>query len=165
MGPLGWVLLLFLLGMVAIFLEVITPGGVVGMLGVFFLSTGVVVAFSQLGLRGGWVALAAAVVIGPVSFLLGMKIIPDSPLGKVLRLHKELNAAEGYVASERGLEELVGKTGVAATSLRPAGLALIDGKRVDVVTSGFMIAKGVDVRVVQVDGNRVVVEEIAKGEA
>ena len=41
--------------------------------------------------------------------------------------------------------------------LRPAGFALIDGERVDVVSDGEPIEAGTAVEVVRVDGNRIVV--------
>jgi membrane-bound serine protease (ClpP class) len=46
---------------------------------------------------------------------------------------------------------------VAQSNLRPSGLALIDGKRIDVVTEGPMIERGTPVKVVAVEGMRVVV--------
>jgi membrane-bound serine protease (ClpP class) len=42
-------------------------------------------------------------------------------------------------------------------TLRPAGIARIDGRRVDVVSRGEMIESGSPVRVLSVEGNRVVV--------
>ena len=61
-----------------------------------------------------------------------------------------------------GLEDYVGKTGVASTKLRPAGTALIESTRVDVVTTGDFIEKETEIVVVRVDGNRIVVEEKKK---
>ena len=52
---------------------------------------------------------------------------------------------------------LIGKTGVAHTPLRPAGIAELDGMRLNVVTEGDYIEKGTPVRVVRVAGNRIVV--------
>jgi membrane-bound serine protease (ClpP class) len=41
--------------------------------------------------------------------------------------------------------------------LRPAGIADIDGARVDVVSDGSVIDAGAEIVVTQVDGNRIVV--------
>jgi membrane-bound serine protease (ClpP class) len=51
----------------------------------------------------------------------------------------------------------LGKRGVAATTLRPAGIARIEGARVDVVTDGEYVEAGEPVEVTRVDGNRIVV--------
>ncbi|MCL5290324.1 MAG: NfeD family protein, partial [Firmicutes bacterium] len=69
---------------------------------------------------------------------------------------------EGYQAPRPELEKLLGQQGVAATPLRPAGAALIDGKRVDVVTEGEFIMPGTPVLVVMVEGTRVVVKAVEK---
>ena len=54
-----------------------------------------------------------------------------------------------------------GKEGEAATDLRPAGTVVMEGKKVDVVTSGELVVRGSKVKVVKVEGNRVVVKAIA----
>jgi membrane-bound serine protease (ClpP class) len=53
----------------------------------------------------------------------------------------------------------VGKSGVALTLLRPAGIAEIDGKRVDVMTAGEFLAKGCRVTVVKAEGMHILVRE------
>lgn len=70
--------------------------------------------------------------------------------------------AANSVASGLGLDHdnlvgLVGRTGKAATVLRPTGTVDIDGDRFDVVTEGEFIDSGSAVRVLYVQGNRVVV--------
>ncbi len=57
----------------------------------------------------------------------------------------------------------VGATGTAITGLRPAGRVLIAGHATDVVSSGGWIERGRKVKVVAVEGNRIVVEP--EGEA
>ena len=74
-----------------------------------------------------------------------------------LRLNKDMGEAD---ATERGLPNLLQKEGVAASGLRPAGVAEIEGNRVDVVTQGEMISEGDRIQVTEVQGNRVVVEAI-----
>lgn len=74
-----------------------------------------------------------------------------------LKLDKDIGGAN---ATENGLGALLDKEGTASSELRPAGVAEIEGQRVDVVTQGEMIAEGDRVRVAEVEGNRVVVEAI-----
>ncbi len=58
---------------------------------------------------------------------------------------------------------MLGKTGLAVGMLRPAGIAEMEGARVDVVSEGDYVEAGTSVRVVQVDGNRVVVRKMSAG--
>jgi membrane-bound serine protease (ClpP class) len=53
---------------------------------------------------------------------------------------------------------LVGKTGSAITVLRPAGIAVIDGKRYDVVAEGEFIDAEAELIVDSVEGGRIVVK-------
>ena len=71
-----------------------------------------------------------------------------------LRLNKDMAEAD---ATETGLSGLLHREGAAVSDLRPAGVAEIEGQRVDVVTQGEMVAEGDRVRVTEVEGNRVVV--------
>ena len=87
-----------------------------------------------------------------------MNLAPKMPVTKKLFLQESLDADKGFVSQEKGLAALVGKEGVATTDLRPSGMADIAGNRTDVVTDGEMIKKGTRVRVLLVEGNRVVVE-------
>ncbi len=55
---------------------------------------------------------------------------------------------------------LLGRNGTAETYLRPAGMADIDGERVDVLTAGEFIAQGTPITVVRVEGARIFVEPL-----
>ncbi len=50
--------------------------------------------------------------------------------------------------------------GHASSPLHPAGIAEIEGERVDVVSEGEMIDPGTPIEVARVDGNRIVVRRI-----
>jgi membrane-bound serine protease (ClpP class) len=58
-----------------------------------------------------------------------------------------------------GFEEYGGKQGISVTDLRPAGIALIEGKRLDVVTDGDYINANTPILVTGVTGNQIIVEK------
>ena len=62
-------------------------------------------------------------------------------IGKLFTLGQRSTTKAGYVSNDV-LEDLAGKEGVAHTTLRPAGIAKIDGNLVDVVTEGDFIDAG-----------------------
>jgi membrane-bound serine protease (ClpP class) len=86
-----------------------------------------------------------------------MKFLPRTPFGRRLVLETELSAGSGFDSSPPSDHRLIGKQGVSSTPLHPAGIAEFQGERVDVVSEGELIDAGVAVKVVKVDGNRVVV--------
>ena len=73
-------------------------------------------------------------------------------------LHKTL---EGAQSSRNANAELVGSEGVAQTVLRPSGMAVIDGNRLDVDAESGMIAAGSPIKVVAVEGTRIVVRQVS----
>ena len=82
----------------------------------------------------------------------------DSLWDKMI-LKDQLTTGQGYV-SATPQDELVGKTGKTVTDLRPAGTAWIEGRPVDVVAEGVFLKKGETVRVIAVEGMRVVVRQV-----
>ncbi|MFP4057649.1 MAG: NfeD family protein [Candidatus Brocadiia bacterium] len=102
---------------------------------------------------------------------LGLKFIPRTSWGRGLVLRGPADddiedrptlTATSALTHEGGTSEetarsLVGKEGVAQSDLRPAGVAVVGGQRVDVVSEGGMVEAGARVKVVAVEGNRVVV--------
>ena len=60
-------------------------------------------------------------------------------------------------AEKKDSADLIGKTGIACTALRPSGIAEIDGTRINVVTEGDFIQSGETIRITKAEGNRIVV--------
>lgn len=86
---------------------------------------------------------------------------PGSRLGKDFVLQDRSDSSKGYVAANFEKKLLLGKKGTTLSMLRPAGKAAIEGIRIDVVSDGEFIPKDCEVEVVKVEGNRVVVKEVA----
>ncbi|QDQ41350.1 NfeD family protein [Methylacidiphilum kamchatkense] len=62
--------------------------------------------------------------------------------------------------NEQTNELFVGMEGQAVTVLRPSGLGRFNGKVVDVVSLGEFISEGTPIRIVRVEGIRIVVEAV-----
>jgi membrane-bound serine protease (ClpP class) len=148
------VITLLAVGAILLILETILPGLIAGIIGVCCLIAGVYFAYDQLGTNvGNWVLLGVAggLVVGTICWL---KYFPHSRLARPL----VSKSAVGEIGTEK--PELLNQTGTAYTNLRPSGTALIDGKRVDVVTEGALIEKGTPIKVVAIEGMRVIVRAV-----
>lgn len=66
---------------------------------------------------------------------------------------------DGYT-SVTDKKKFLGAIGVCATDLRPAGTITVEGEPVDVVTEGNFVKQGDIVKVINVDGSRVLVRQI-----
>ena len=58
------------------------------------------------------------------------------------------------------MQVFLGKEGVTSTILRPTGMAEFDGVKLNVLSDGDFINPGVKVKIVRVDGSRVVVKPV-----
>ncbi len=145
---------LLFVGAILLLAETVLPGMIAGILGVLCLVAGVTAGYSEFGATtGNWIFLGTLVGL-LVGFVLWLKYFPDS---RFARLYTSKGTV-GELGTER--PELIGQSGVAHTALRPSGVAIIGGERVDVVTEGAMIECGAAVKVIAVEGARVVVRQI-----
>ena len=141
----------------------ILPGfGVAGVLGILALLAGLIMSTIGEGasieaLIGAASRLGVSLVVAIVASLFILRYLPKTRVGRQLVLATGLTAGSGFTSEPLEEHDLVGKTGLAASTLRPAGIADIDGKRIDVVSDGEFIEPGEPIRVDHVDGNRVVV--------
>jgi len=112
--------------------------------------------------------LVAAAMTGLVGILIAIRFFPHAPL--LSRLVLKTNLAEAVVPlaggatalagrPEKGLPPVIvtGTVGTARSDLRPAGFAEFEGEQVDVVTDGMYISEGEKIRVVRIEGIRVLV--------
>ncbi|CCO07878.1 NfeD family protein [Desulforamulus hydrothermalis] len=157
----GWLATLaFTLGLIALLVEIFfVPGfGVAGVLGVILLSWGILLV--SVDVFHATQALTLALLLTIAALLGGIWLANKVNFWRKITLANRQHREEGYLAPRQELAKLVGLAGVAATPLRPAGAALIDGKRVDVVTEGEFILAGTPVLVIAVEGSRVVVKAV-----
>lgn len=149
---------LALLGIVLLVVEAFIPGfgvfgvaGLISMVAAIFLS----VPTTQLAVSYlMWTSIAFVVALAGI-----IRAVSRRGLGKTLTLERR---ASGWVPARVDLSGMVGQEGTALTVLRPAGTAKVGDQRLDVVTEGEFIAAGTALKVIRVDGTRVVVRSLAE---
>ena len=161
---------LFAVGLALLILEVVAiPGfGLVGLAGVGAMLASLVM--TQLGDYQLWSIDEIAVVSGRLAAsMIGaivLSVVLLRSLSKFaafnrLVLQSETPAADGYVSSSREHDvDLEGSEGVSVSDLRPAGIGLIAGERIDVMTDGEFIEAQRAIVVVEARGSRVVVKAL-----
>ena len=151
---------LFVIGIILVLLEFFLPGGIIGFIG-FGSIIGSLFMAAQDPVHMT-VSLLVAIAASILVFILFVKVF-----GKSMKFFKKLiltdatTTEKGYV-SHKNRVELLGTVGMALTDLRPSGTAVIDDERIDVVSEGGFILKGSSIKIVKVEGSRIVVREIPK---
>ena len=107
----------------------------------------------------GYLMVVSAVVLGPayVTFLVHM--LPKTPLGKRLFLSRAPDATGQGTPQASTYDEMIGKTGTAATLLRPGGMVQIDARRLPAHAETGMIEKDTPIVVVGADSMNVIVRK------
>ena len=168
-------IVLFAVGVMLVVLEVFIPSmGLLTLGAMLCFGLSVWRAQVEAGPAAAWTMGIIAPILTVVVLYYGLKYIPRTSLGRGLVLYDP--ADEGTVVEptvsqtavlqphggtdEDELRSLVGTEGVAESDLRPAGVATVNSQRVDVVTEGGMIDVGARIKVIAVEGNRVVVRQV-----
>lgn len=150
-----WLIALLLVGTFLIGAEIFIPGAVAGSIGGGALFGAVVVAFN-ISPTCGFYTLFGVFILVALTTIAWIRLFPKSGIGQKMTLSvdgKAFKSADFH-------QSLLGKTGVTHSDLRPAGYALIEGKRIDVVSEGGLIDSNTPIRVIKVEGTRVVVRKV-----
>ena len=148
-------------GVLAIILEVFVPSaGIIGIAGLESIIASIVIAYQRLGNLIGSIYLAVVLVLVPVFIVLYFRFFPRSPVGRWLISQDRQEPEKGYSSfTPEKYVDLIGKEGTSLTILRPAGMVRIDGQKYSAVTGGEFIEKDKPIKVVKVEGSRVVVRQ------
>lgn len=154
-----------IVGFVLLLIEMFTPGiGAAGVSGVIAL---IAVAVMQFGWGNTRVA-SYIVAITLLVIVLGIIwIIRSLQRGKLSKSFLVLNAqSDGESVPEitNAKQQLIGKSGVTITPLRPSGIADIEGRRIDVLTAGAFIERGKRIVVTKAEGMHILVREATDAE-
>jgi membrane-bound serine protease (ClpP class) len=160
-------IILFFVGVALLLLEIfVIPGfGFAGIAGIICIIAGIYlslvgalenVTWSDLGEAAYRMGFALLVTIGGAIIL--ARFGPRTSIWRKISLADEQKRDEGYVAA-RDYRNYVGKIGIAYSPLRPAGVGQFGDERLDVVTEGEFIEQNAKIKIIRVEGYRLVVRE------
>ena len=150
----AWIL--WILGLLFIFLEFYTPGAIMATIGVCLLIASLVSFFAS---ASAWASLLFFIGMAlSVGFVIKYALwrIPRTKSGFSIYSNDD---QAGYKASSFD-SAMIGKEGVALTDLRPGGYVLIEGQKQAVISQSGYIQKGVKVRVIGGEGDNLIVQYV-----
>jgi membrane-bound serine protease (ClpP class) len=110
--------------------------------------------YSRYGFATGNWSFVAVLTVALAGTWWYLRRLPSTRVGRVVQSN---HVVPTETASKT---HLVDQYGVSLTPLRPGGMAQIGAERVDVVTSGEPIERGQKLRVISVEGTRVLVRAV-----
>ena len=147
-------LTLLVVGLALLFFEILLPGLILGTCALLTLAASVFVAYTETEeILYGHLFLGVTVVSLTSAIIWFIKYFPSTKMGRQL--------VSTSTVGDLGIDftDLINQTGTAYTDLRPSGKATIGDQRLNVVTEGSYIEKDNSVKVIVVEGNRVVVRK------
>ena len=157
-GGASWIApMIFIVGSILVLIELfVIPGfGVAGIAGIVAIFASVFISFGVSNLRQGTYVVFFALILAVTAMIIMAKFLPRSTLFKKISLETDTH---GYGAS-KSYDYLLGLSGVAFTFFRPSGILTIDNKKYDAISQGEFIKKDSKIKVISVEGNKIVVSE------
>jgi membrane-bound serine protease (ClpP class) len=166
----SWEIVLFFVGVGLLIVEIfIIPGfGLAGISGIslviFSLGAALIgnigLNFPELNQISNAVwTMAVTLVLGIAMIASFVRYLPENTMFNKLVLSESSERSSGYTSSE-SKDDLLGEEGITITALRPSGTALIQDRKVDVVSDGDFVEKGARIKVVETTNLRVMVRKL-----
>ncbi len=151
----------FILGVGLLVLEAFMPGfGIAGVSGI--LLEVIATALTWMS-HGPMAALGMTLVILSliaIAISMSLRSATNGRLSRSKMILKDTESNEAGYRSTQDMEVFLGKEGATTTVLRPAGIAEFDGVRLNVVSEGEFIPAGMTVRIVRVEGSKILVRPV-----
>lgn len=159
-GNAGWaVVIIFITGIALLLIEAFVPGfGVPGIGGVICIIASIVLGANNLAVA--LTSLLIAFLLTLVAFVLLLKYAPRNQFFNRIVLSTREKVEDGYVSSGVQYDHYVGQQGIVKTFLRPAGTIAVGEELLDVVSEGDFIEVGTAVKIIKVEGRKIIVRKI-----
>ncbi len=157
----AWTAAAFIAGLVMIIIDgKLVNDGTLAVIGLILMVGSV--ALPAPGWIYGFLA-GSGLVLGAAASLVFLKIFPHRDLWQKVTLKDRLTGETGYNSINQGYRNLVGKIGITKTPFHPVGTIEVDGQSYSAVSDGKWLESGREVKVVSVDGTKIVVSPAARG--
>lgn len=146
------IITLYIIGLIAITVELFIPGAIVGLCGAGCVITSIIFAYLYVSNLLGHILLVLGICFIPIFFVSWYKLLTKTFSVKA--------SEKGFSSARDRLNDLLSEEGIALTTLRPSGIANIKGDKIDVISEGEMISKNTKIKVIDVKGNRIIVKPV-----
>lgn len=155
------IIICFIIGVVLMVLEAFMPGfGIAGISGIVVEVIAVTLTWLSHGPVAALGMLLIILSVMAIAISMSLRSATNGRLSKSRLILRETESNEAGYRSAEDMEVFLGREGKATTVLRPTGIAEFDGVRLNVVSEGEFIATGTTVRIVRIEGSRILVRPV-----
>ncbi|MCH5287582.1 MAG: hypothetical protein J1E43_09175 [Christensenellaceae bacterium] len=156
------IVICFLIGVGLLVLEAFMPGfGVAGVSGIVVEVVAVAVTWLNHGPVAALGMLLIILSVVAIAISMSLRSATNGRLSKSRLILRETESNEAGYRSAEDMEVFLGREGQTTTVLRPTGIAEFDGVRLNVVSEGEFIQSGTAVRIVRIEGSRILVRPVS----
>ena len=155
------IIICFLLGIGLMILEAFMPGfGAPGITGIVLEVITLVMTWFEHGPVATLAMLLIVLLVLAIAISTSLRSITKGRLSKSSLINAETESNEDGYRSIQDMAVFMDKEGVASTVLRPTGIADFDGVRLNVSSQGDFIPAGTRVRIIKVEGAKILVRAL-----
>lgn len=155
------IIICFLIGIGLLILETFMPGfGAPGITGIVLEVITLVMTWIEHGPVATLAMLLIVLLVTAIAISVGLRSITRGRLSKSSLVNSETESNEDGYRSTQDLAVFMDKEGTTSTVLRPAGIADFDGVRLNVSSEGDYIPAGTKIRIIKVEGAKILVRAI-----
>ncbi len=153
-------IILIVTGAFLLVLEVFIPSfGLLSCCAIASIVAGVWLFF-KVSVATGWIGVGISVVLVPVTWIIAYRMLPKTRFGKSVILKGPQRDKGDAIADTDSLKELLGKTGVVVSPLRPVGMCEFSGTRYECVAETGFVEKDMTVKVIHVEETQLTVRVV-----
>ena len=155
------IIICFVIGIGLLILEAFMPGfGAPGITGVILEVITLVLTWFEHGPVATLGMLLIVLLVLAIAISTSLRSITKGRLSKSPLIHSNTESNEDGYRSIQDLAVFMDKEGTATSVLRPTGIADFEGVRLNVSSEGDFIPAGTKVRIVKVEGAKILVRAI-----
>lgn len=155
------IIICFVIGIGLLILEAFMPGfGAPGITGVILEVITLVLTWFEHGPVATLGMLLIVLLVLAIAISTSLRSITKGRLSKSPLIHSDTESNEDGYRSIQDLAVFMDKEGTATSVLRPTGIADFEGVRLNVSSEGDFIPAGTKVRIVKVEGAKILVRAV-----
>ncbi len=155
------IIICFVIGIGLLLLEAFMPGfGAPGITGVILEVITLVLTWFEHGPVATLAMLLIVLLVLTIAISTSLRSITHGRLRNSSLVHTETESNEDGYRSTEDLAVFQDREGITSSVLRPTGIADFDGVRLNVSSEGDFIAAGTKVRIIKVEGAKILVRAL-----